>query len=301
MKNELIALIKPHRKRHLLSWFVKKMVAVFNVSLILCFFLVLASKFIVYENLYRHIMYIMIFQVLIGLILSCFTRPSVVDTAKSIDKLGLKERVATAVENIDAENEIIIKQREDAVCELKKLDKTKKIIFMEKKRKLYLAGILTAVNVVAILIPTFTTDEASYHRSVKREIFEQAIKIEEQLEKIEDLKIDDEEVTKKVEAGLKNIEKIKELTKKELKTEEIEKNLIKLEKNIDLAEDALDKAINGHDSDQLDEKNVKGALSERQKIESSKSLNEVKKEITAAKKISQSAENSCPTAKSGGT
>lgn len=108
-----------------------------------------------------------------GICHAIYSRADMKQAALRLDSFGLKERILTACENLEAEDEFAVMQRQDARFHYDRLREKIKISLMPDKRHI-LAFLVSAAVVVGIaLIPSSVRDQAKLRHQVQEQAEEE--------------------------------------------------------------------------------------------------------------------------------
>lgn len=149
-----------------------------------------------------------------GICHAIYSRADMKQAALRLDSFGLKERMLTACENLEAEDEFAVMQRQDARFHYDRLREKIKISLMPDKRHI-LAFLVSAAAVVGIaLIPSSVRD----HAKLRHQVQEQAEEEKKELEKLVDALegVDMESLTEAQRAELQKLLETMELSREEL-------------------------------------------------------------------------------------
>jgi len=153
-----------------------------------------------------------------GLFLGCchgvYKRADMKQAALRLDSFGMKERMITAWEQIEQENEFAKRQRQDALFHYEQKKEQIKIpLFPDKKH--ILALFLSAAAVIGIsLIPSPVREQAKLRHEVQEKAKEEKEEVSELLEALEG--VDMESLTEEQKQQLKELSEAMQLSKEEL-------------------------------------------------------------------------------------
>ena len=151
---------------------------------------------------------------LTGICYALYQRADMRRAAGKLDSFGLKERMLTAYENMDKEDEVSQLQRRDALVHYERIREQVKIPLLPDKRHI-LALLLSAAAVVFLsLLPSPARDQAALRHQVKEQAKEEKERLEEFLETLEG--VDMESLTEEQKARLKELAETMELSREEL-------------------------------------------------------------------------------------
>jgi hypothetical protein len=304
---EIEKVLKAARLRVVLKALVNHLFLGISGALLLSTLLALVSRVTPIYGVYKgYIITFLCIGIVLAIIVTFGSIPSLKKIAKLVDSFGLKERIATALELENEENiykELLIK---DAVKVLKSLNYEEHISIIPKKRLLIVFLSLTLIFGGTFLIPDYQKGEAEKIHALKIEKKAEEKKIEEMKKQVEDnknLSEDDkkelltklEELKKELKEAKESIEinKAEEKFAKKLeldKNKNLEKDLEKLAENLkkDESSKELAEALKAGDKDKVKEELDK--LKDIAKNLDSKSKESLKKNLANSAKSSSSTE-----------
>lgn len=167
----------------------------------------------------------------VGIVCAVIMRTGMKEAAQKLDGFGLKERVLTAYENLQQDNELVRLQRKDAVCSLAEAKECIRIPVLPEKR--YLAALFLSLLCACALafVPSQSRDLAKEQHAVQQ----QARKKEEELKKmIQALeKIDTSSMTEEQKAQLQELLDSMELSMEEFKKVDSRENFAAAEQKLE--------------------------------------------------------------------
>jgi hypothetical protein len=304
---EIEKVLKAARLRVVLKTLVNHLLLGVSGALLLSTLLALASRVTPIYGVYKgYLITFLSIGIVLAIIITFGSIPSLQKIAKLVDSFGLKERIATVLELENEENiykELLIK---DALKVLKSLNYEEHISIIPKKRLLIVFLSLTLIFGGTFLIPDYHKGEAEKIHALKIEKKAEEKKIEEMKKQVEDNKAlsedDKKELLSKLEELKKELKEAKDsieinkaeekLAKKlELdKNKDLEKDLEKLAENLkkDEASKELAEALKAGDKEKIKEELDK--LKDSAKNLDSKSKESLKKNLANSAKSSSSAE-----------
>ena len=149
-----------------------------------------------------------------GICHAIYSRADMKQAAFRLDSFGLKERMLTACENLEAEDEFAVMQRQDARFHYDRLRDKIKISLMPERRHI-LALFVSAVAVAGIaLIPSSVRDQAKLRHQVQKQAEEEKKELEKLVDALEG--VDMESLTEVQRAELQKLLETMELSREEL-------------------------------------------------------------------------------------
>ena len=128
---------------------------------------------------------------LCGIMIACLKHHSMKEAALAIDRSGFEERIITAYENLDRQEEIIELQRNDALLFLKQhQDMVKQKLLPSWKRLLPMA-VLSLMVLLAAWIPSEKKELAAQQHELAQQAQEKQDEIREALEALEEIDTSD--------------------------------------------------------------------------------------------------------------
>ncbi len=221
-------------------WLQKLLKGLTNVLLIgslFTFVLIIFSHFIPIVYLKEKLFYAGCILFILIFLKTIIEKPTLEETARLGDKLGLKEKLITYIEfnNSDDESEVFQIFRDDLEDELQEFDLIKEYKIYISPKKIFLAFIILVLSIGTYFIPSFSRELALEKETINKNIKKEVTKIKEEkkdiIENIED-KETKEEVSKVIKKLNKQLNKTYEYDKalKEIAKAEEKLNYIK-EKN----------------------------------------------------------------------
>lgn len=224
-------------KKLWLEKLLKNLVNVLLAIAVFIFVLIVTSHFIPIVYLKEKLMYISFILFMAICLKVLIKKPSLEETARVGDKLGLKEKLLTYIEfnNKSDENEVFNTFKNDLEDELQEFELIKKYKMDVKPKKILIAFIIIILSIGTYFIPSDSREIALEKENVNKEIKEEITKIKEEekviIENIEDKEIKEEasKVIKKLNKELNKTyqydKSLKEIAKAEEKLNHIrEKN-----------------------------------------------------------------------------
>lgn len=151
---------------------------------------------------------------LAGVCHAVYRRAGMKQAAGRLDSFGLKERMLTAYENMDNEDEFAQLQRQDALFHYNQIRGRIKIPLLPDKRHI-LALLVSAAAVIGMsFIPSPVRDEARLHHQVQEQAREEQEELEELLEALEG--VDMESLTEEQRAQFQELLDAMKLSQEEL-------------------------------------------------------------------------------------
>lgn len=151
---------------------------------------------------------------LAGIVYAVYRRADMKQAAGRLDSFGLKERMLTAYENMDKDDEFAQLQRQDALSHYDQIRGQIKIPIFPDKRHI-LALLVSAAAVIGVsFIPSPVREQAKLHHQVQEQAGEEQKELEELLEALEG--VDMESLTEEQRAQLQELAESMKLSKEEL-------------------------------------------------------------------------------------
>ncbi|MCR5149259.1 MAG: hypothetical protein K6C35_09890, partial [Eubacterium sp.] len=125
-----------------------------------------------------------------GLIIGITKKVNDRKAALDIDSFGFKERMVTAFESVDKDEEIYVIQRSDAVRRVKGKEKNLKVKLLPRPRLMVIFSLLFISVLVAIFLPSKTKTEAKRIHIAHKEAEKTIEDVEEMIEELEKTKED---------------------------------------------------------------------------------------------------------------
>ncbi|MCM1024931.1 MAG: hypothetical protein NC432_00710 [Roseburia sp.] len=151
---------------------------------------------------------------LAGLGYAAYRRADMGRAAGRLDSFGLKERMITAWEQIDSEEEFALLQREDARKHYDRIRGQIRIPLFPKEKNLY-ALLLAAGTVIALsFVPAPAREQAKLLHQVQEQVREEQKELDELLEALD--RIDLESLTEEERARLQELAEAMALSREEL-------------------------------------------------------------------------------------
>lgn len=151
---------------------------------------------------------------LAGICYAVYRRADMKRAAGRLDAFGLKERMLTAYENMDKEDEVSQLQRQDAFVQYERIREQVRIPLFPGKRHI-LALFLSAVVAAGLsLLPSAAREQAALRHQVREEAKEEKEELEEFLEVLQS--VDMERLTEEQRERLRELAGTMELARKEL-------------------------------------------------------------------------------------
>lgn len=129
----------------------------------------------------------MVIGLLCGIMLACLKRHSMKEAALAIDRSGFEERIITAYENLDRQEEIIELQRNDAVLFLKQHQGMVKQKLLPSWKKILPMAVLSLMVLLAAWIPSEKKELAAQQHELAQQAQEKQDEIREALEALEEI------------------------------------------------------------------------------------------------------------------
>lgn len=129
----------------------------------------------------------MVIGLLCGIMLACLKRHSMKEAALAIDRSGFEERIITAYENLDRQEEIIELQRNDAVLFLKQHQGMVKQKLLPPWKKILPMAVLSLMVLLAAWIPSEKKELAAQQHELAQQAQEKQDEIREALEALEEI------------------------------------------------------------------------------------------------------------------
>lgn len=151
---------------------------------------------------------------LAGICYAIYRRADMKQAASRLDSFGLKERMLTACENMDSEDEFSALQREDARLCYDRIQEQIRIPLLPERR--HILALLVAVLAVTGMhfIPSPAREKAKLFHQVQEQAKEEEKELEELLDALEG--VDMESLTEKQRAKLEELLDTMELSREEL-------------------------------------------------------------------------------------
>lgn len=151
---------------------------------------------------------------LAGIGYALYKRSDMGHAARRLDSFGLKERIITAYEQMDKENEFAQIQRQDAFFHYNQIRGQIKISLVPDKRHI-LALLISVIMVIGMgFIPSSVREQARVHHQVQKEADKELKKLDELIEALE--KVDMESLTEEQKRQLREMTESMELSREEL-------------------------------------------------------------------------------------
>jgi hypothetical protein len=236
------------------------------------------------------------FLFIASIIAAWFTKPSCYKVAKAVDKMGLQEKVQTALELEDREDQFALLQRQDTIRSLNGFDR-KRITLSIPKQFYYITSALAVSLVLFNFIPNPMDTVIKQKQQLKTEIQKQLEELKETADKeLADNKVMTEEQRQELAKLVQELaeklkgtgdyrEALKEISKAEdklaaLSDEMREQSLGQLTKQLESSNStkALAAALNNMDS-----RDVESAVDQlKQQLEDSENAEELSKQLKEA-------------------
>lgn len=317
--------LKKLLKKLWLERLVKNLINVLLVIATFIFVLVVGSHFIPIVYLKEKVLCISLILLIVTCLKVSIKRPSLEETARAGDRLGLKEKLLTYIEFNDKsdEKEVFNTFKNDLEDELQEFELMKKYKMDVKPKRILIAFIILILSIGTYFIPSSSREIALEKESIHKNIKEEIVKIKEEekdiMESIEDKEIKEEasKVIKKLNKELNKTyeydKALKEIAKAEEKLNHIgekkySKNLKQISslfkgtdiENTDLDDKLKDGTIddntlkeNDFNISKLDKKKISDNLKNNKEILSDKEFknkieNELKEEGLTTKDLIKS-------------
>jgi len=164
--------------QHMLQCLCGGVLASLAAVLLLC----ILSFFVPLETFWRICSIAAVVSVVLSLIVGWATRPSSFQIACAVDRLGLQEKVMTALERKDRNDAFSILQRQDAISSLAGFDR-KRMPMKVSKRFLLSAGVLAGLILFLSFLPNPMDRVIRQRHRVQEEVRSQLANLEETAEK----------------------------------------------------------------------------------------------------------------------
>lgn len=151
---------------------------------------------------------------LAGIGYAVYRRADMKQAAGRLDSFGLKERMLTAYENMDKEDEFSQLQRQDALFHYDQIREQIKIPILPDKRHILALLVSAAVVISMCFIPSPVRDQARLHHQVQEQAKEEKEELQELLEALEG--VDMESLTEEQRAQLQELLDAMKLSQEEL-------------------------------------------------------------------------------------
>ena len=218
-----------------------------------------------------------------GIIFGVIKRPSMIKAAKSLDKLGLSERIITAYENRAEEDAFSIVQREDALRLVQQIN-IKKSFKIGIKWRTYV-GIVLAIVVIVVTayIPNNSKELAKEKHDLKEAIEAETDKVEDVIDEVEAMdNLSEEEKKALTEALEEAIKELEEGTSKEELAKASERAALKLNQEANNAENKEAKITLESLAKELTNESINEDLADMEKLqEELESLSESKEGLSS--------------------
>lgn len=266
---EITKALWPIRKRLIIGQFIKSIIFAIMISSLVALGFMIVSFFVPLEHLWFYICIsgsIILFICIMG---SLFSMPSYMDAARAGDRLGLKERLVTALELGESSEVFAVLQRRDAIEHLKGID-FKKIPLSIPKKWWYVTLLCISILLLLTFIPNPQHQVIRQRQAVMQEAqrlvdyiekdAEEKLKMDNRLTKEERQEILKElrrlssrlEGTKDYTEGIKEISKAQDDIKKILDKQNMSRlNNVKNVLNAHSTTSELGKALEEKDYDKL--------------------------------------------------
>lgn len=149
-----------------------------------------------------------------GICYAVYRRADMKQAALRLDSFGLKERMLTACENLEAEDEFAVMQRQDARFHYDQLREKIKISLMPDRRHILALFVSAAAVVCMGLIPSAVRDQAKLRHQVQEQAEEEKRELEKLVDALEG--VDMESLTEAQRAELQKLLETMELSREEL-------------------------------------------------------------------------------------
>lgn len=211
----------------LLDYSIKGMI----VGILAALLFVLICRFIPIYKPYIKSIYIISTFIIIGLVYGLFKRYDEKKTALKVDSFGFEERIITSLELKKVETNFALMQKKDTLSKIKDFDYKKYIPLRVNKKYLTLCVTLLILFGASSFLPNSMKGKAEEIHNIK-----EAKKTE--VKKVEDIKKElskDEKLTKEAKEALdKELSELQKEIKESKTLEDIDKNIDKKEKKIDI-------------------------------------------------------------------
>lgn len=285
LNKEILNFIKKAARKIRLNFVINEGLVGLKYLLALIYFLIIISLFFVIKNRESLILLIGLFGLVGIIVYGIIKGPDKKKIALILDSKGLDERLSTALEFLNEEDNISITQREDTVNHIRKFDFKKLKISINKKELLKSFAILL-ICILTMTIRTGSTIKANelrnfdiYKEDLIKDFEEEILKVEEN-EKISKEEKDAikkllEEVKEDILEALNKEELDKALERNELKFKEKKEN-IKDEKEKSEIESLTDRLFNKFNKEkkEMAESDINNLMNELVKNEEGKDIAE---------------------------
>lgn len=168
---------------------------------------------------------------LAGICHAVYRRADMKQAASRLDSFGLKERMLTACENMDSEDEFAQMQRQDALLHYDRIREQIKIPLLPDKRHILALSVSAAVVAGLGFIPSPVREQAKLHHEVQEQAREEKEALEEFLDALEE--VDMESLTQEQREKLEELLDAMELSREELAGADSWKNLSSVTQRLD--------------------------------------------------------------------
>ena len=152
---------------------------------------------------------------LAGVCYAVYQRADLKRAAGKLDSFGLQERMLTAYENMDKEDDVSQLQRQDTFVHYERIREQVKIPILPDKRHIMALLVSVAAVVGLGLLPSPVRDQAALRHQVKEQAEEEKETLEEFLEALESVEM--ESLKEEQKARLRELAETMELSREELR------------------------------------------------------------------------------------
>ncbi|MBO7336982.1 MAG: hypothetical protein J6U42_08625, partial [Lachnospiraceae bacterium] len=184
-KVKILAFLKKARRKTAYERFLKRMLQGLVIGLALSACVSVASLFVPVPYLPLIILGILGTALLAEFAVFLVKYPSLKEAAAAADGLGLKERMSTALENMDCTDDMSVIQRNDA-ARFTDTDLSKAFRFRPKKLELILLVAFLILTVVPVFIPTVSKERAAEMLDISQAKKEARKRIDETAKEVAD-------------------------------------------------------------------------------------------------------------------
>lgn len=168
---------------------------------------------------------------LVGICHAVYRRVDMKQAASRLDSFGLKERMLTACENMDSEDELARMQRQDALLHYDRIREQIKIPLLPDKRHILALAVSAAVVTGLGFIPSPVREQAKLHHEVQEQAREEKEALEEFLDALEE--VDMESLTQEQREKLEELLDAMELSREEIAGADSWENLSSVTQRLD--------------------------------------------------------------------
>lgn len=281
----------PAKKRIILRHLLKYMVIGVIASLGLVVIIRGVSFFIPIESVWKIGIVAGVTLILASVIIGWFKRPSLYKIAKTVDKMGLKEKVITACELSDREDTFAQLQRQDAIVSLNGLN-TKSISLRMPKIYYYIITALAFSLVLAYTITNPMDTVIKQRKQLKAELNEQ---LEELQTTVDESLANEDIMTEEQRLALAGL--VNELTEELKETSDYKEALKEISKTEDELSSLIDKMQEENIADLTQQLNQHGVTQSLASAINSTDARDIQAQVDQLKEQLEESESGNDTAK----